>query len=43
MKLREEADYYTESVFRLKDSQEALELAKSFVDAIRDKLGKSLL
>jgi uncharacterized protein (UPF0332 family) len=42
MKLREEADYYPEAVFRLEDSQEALGLAKSFVEAIQGKLGKSL-
>jgi uncharacterized protein (UPF0332 family) len=35
MKLRQEADYYPESVFRLEDSQEALELAQSFVENIR--------
>jgi uncharacterized protein (UPF0332 family) len=42
MKLREEADYYPESVFRLEDSREALGLAKSFVEVIQGKLGKSL-
>ncbi len=42
MKLREEADYYPESVFRLEDSREALGLAKSFVEAIQGKLVESL-
>ena len=42
MKLREEADYYPESVFRLEDSREALGLAKSFVEVVQGKLGKSL-
>ena len=42
MKLREDADYYPESVFRLEDSREALGLAKSFVEAIQGKLGNSL-
>jgi uncharacterized protein (UPF0332 family) len=34
MKLRGEADYYPESVFSLKDSSEALEMAKTFIDNI---------
>jgi len=41
-KLREEADYYPESVFRLKDAQEALEMAKTFVENIQKKLGRLL-
>ena len=41
-KLREEADYYPESTFRLKDAQEALEMAKSFVENIQEKLGRLL-
>ena len=35
MKLREEADYYPETSFDLKDSSEALEMAIKFLDTIR--------
>lgn len=35
MKLREEADYYPETSFNLKDSSEALEMAERFLENIR--------
>lgn len=35
MKLREEADYYPETSFDLKDSSEALEMAERFLETIR--------
>lgn len=35
MKLREEADYYPESNFSIKDSSEALEMAGRFVGAVK--------
>lgn len=35
MKLREEADYYPESIFNIKDSSEAIETAKRFVEDVR--------
>ena len=38
MKLRQEADYYPESVFRLEDSSDSLEMAQSFVEAIQKVL-----
>ena len=37
MKLREEADYYPESVFRLKDAQESLDMARAFVENVQEK------
>lgn len=42
MKLREEADYYPEAVFRAEDSAGAMELANKFVEDIRGVTGKSL-
>ena len=36
MKLREEADYYPETSFSLKDSSEAIEMAERFVANIRE-------
>ena len=38
MKLRQEADYYPESVFRLEDSSDSLEMAQSFVETIQKVL-----
>lgn len=38
MKLREEADYYPESTFSLKDSSEALEMANRFVENIKNSI-----
>jgi len=38
MKLREEADYYPESPFGQKDSLEAIEMARRFVEDIRKGL-----
>lgn len=38
MKLREEADYYPESTFRLKDSIEAIEMADRFVESIKNSI-----
>jgi len=35
MKLREEADYYPETSFNLKDSSEAIEMAERFLESIR--------
>lgn len=35
MKLREEADYYPETSFNLKDSSEALEMAERFLENIK--------
>jgi len=35
MKLREEADYYPETSFNLKDSSEAIEMAERFLENIR--------
>lgn len=35
MKLRGEADYYPESVFDLKDSSEAIEMAERFIENIK--------
>ena len=35
MKLREEADYYPETSFNLKDSSEAIEMAERFLDNIK--------
>ena len=35
MKLREEADYYPETSFNLKDSSEAIEVAERFLESIR--------
>lgn len=36
MKLREEADYYPESTFGPTDSSEAMEMAKGFVERIKE-------